>query len=267
MTVNQTPATQQPKSIIADPKGAREEIVKQLEQMQAAKFISLPTDFKESVFFALEKITTLDDIEKVQPMGITKAFLNVFRNKLDYRKNHCYFFVQNDKHSPTGKSLRFGWQYQGLVFVSKSQCGVVSNPLPVLVYENDTFETHYEFGALIIDKHIPTFEGNIKGGYCVVEFNGSMRLIRYYTKAQLDQRRDKSMKPKGNFWDWEREMYEKTLINATLKRIIETSEESDSSELYNEPDEKQQREIIDTEIIAQEEPKVQAEPVVEKVQI
>lgn len=267
MANEQIPATKQPTSIIADPKGAREEIVKQLEQMQAAKFISLPTDFKESVFFALEKITTLDDIDKVQPMGITKAFLNVFRNKLDYRKNHCYFFVQNDKHSPTGKSLRFGWQYQGLVFVSKSQCGVVSNPLPVLVYENDTFETHYEFGALIIDKHIPTFEGNIKGGYCVVEFNLGMRLIRYYTKAQLDQRRDKSMKPKGNFWDWEREMYEKTLINATLKRIIETSEEYDSSELYNEPDEKQQREIIDTEIIAQEEPKVKAEPVIEKVKI
>lgn len=260
-------ATQQPKSIVADPKGAREEIVKQLEQMQAAKFISLPNDFKESIFFALEKLTTLEDIEKVPTMGITKAFLNVFRNKLDYRKNHCYFFVQNDKHSPSGKSLRFGWQYQGLVYVSKTQCGVVSSPLPVLVYENDTFETHYEYGALIIDKHIPTFEGKIKGGYCVVEFNGSMRLVRYYTKAQLDQRRDKSMKPKGNFWDWEREMYEKTLINATLKRIIETSEESDSSELYNEPDEKEHREVIDTEIIQQDEPKVQAEPVVEKILI
>lgn len=267
MANEQIPATKQPTSIVADPKGAREEIVKQLEQMNAAKFISLPADFKESVFFALEKITTLDDIEKVPPTGVTKAFLNVFRNKLDYRKNHCYFFVQNDKTSPTGKSLRFGWQYQGLIHVSKSQCGVVSNPLPVLVYENDTFETHYELGALIIDKHIPTFEGKIKGGYCVVEFNGSMRLVRYYTKAQLDQRRDKSMKPKGSFWEWEREMYEKTLINATLKRIIETSEEYDSSELYNEPDEKQQREIIDTEIIAQEEPKVKAEPVVEKVQI
>lgn len=263
-TQNSTPATQQPKSIVADPQGARNEIVKQLEQMQVAKFITLPADFKESVFFALEKIATLDDIDKVQPMSVTKALLNVFRNKLDYRKNHCYFFVQNDKHSPTGKSLRFGWQYQGLVFVSKNQCGVVSNPLPVLVYENDTFETHYEFGALVIDKHIPTFEGNIKGGYCVVEFNGSMRLIRYYTKAQLDQRRDKSMKPKGNFWDWEREMYEKTLINATLKRIIETSEEADSTDLYNEPEEKQHREAVDVEIIAQPEPQ---EAIPEKIQI
>lgn len=259
-------ATQQTKSIIADPKGAREEIVKQLEQMQVAKFISLPTNFKESVFFALEKIVTLDDIEKVPTMSITKALSKVFNNKLDYSKNHCYFFVQNDKTSPTGKSLRSGWQYQGLVFVAKNSCGVVSNPLPVLVYENDTFETHYEYGALIIDKHIPTFEGKIKGGYCVVEFTGSMRLIRYYTKAQLDQRRDKSMKPKGNFWEWEREMYEKTLINATLKRIIETSGETDSSGLYDEPEEKQQREIVDAEVIQQEEPEpVKQEP--EKVQI
>lgn len=263
-TQNSTPATQQPKSVVADPKGAREEIVKQLEQMQVAKFISLPPDFKESVFFALEKIATLDDIDKVPTMGITKAFLNVFRNKLDYRKNHCYFFVQNDKTSPTGKSLRFGWQYQGLIYVSKTQCGVVSNPLPVLVYENDMFETHYEFGALIIDKHIPTFEGNIRGGYCVVEFNGSMRLIRYYTKAQLDQRRDKSMKPKGNFWEWEREMYEKTLINATLKRIIETSDETDSSSLYDEPEEKQQRQVMEAEVIQQPEPQ---ETIPEKIHI
>jgi len=161
----QSPATQN--SIIANVQTARTEIIKQLEQMQLAKFISLPEDFKESVFFAMEKITTLEGIENVQAPSVTKALLNVFRNRLDYRKNHCYFFVQNDKTSPTGKSLRFGWQYQGLVFVSKSQCGVVSNPMPVIVYENDTFETHYEFGALIIDKHIPTFEGKIKGGYCV----------------------------------------------------------------------------------------------------
>jgi len=242
---NNTPATV---------KNTREEVVKQLEQMQTAKFISLPADFKESVFFAMEKITTLDDVEKVPASYITKALLNVFRNKLDYRKNHCYFFVQNDKTTSTGKSLRFGWQYQGLIHVAKSQCGVVSNPLPVLVHEDDVFETHYDFGALIIDKHIPTFEGEIKGGYCVVEFDKSERLVRYYTKAQLDQRRNKSIKPKGNFWEWEREMYEKTLINATLKRIIETSSEADSSELYNEPELKEHREVEDTEVIDQNEP-------------
>ena len=145
---NNTPATL---------KSTRDDIVKQLEQMQTAKFITLPDDFKESVFFAMEKIVSLDAIEKVPTPFITKAFLNVFKNKLDYRKNHCYFFVQNDKTSATGKSLRFGWQYQGIIHVAKTQCGVVSNPLPVLVYEDDVFETHYEFGALIIDKHIPTF--------------------------------------------------------------------------------------------------------------
>lgn len=261
---NQTPATQS-KSIIADPKGAREEVVKQLEQMQIAKFVSLPQNFKESVFFALEKIATLEGIEHVPTISITKALSKVFSNKLDYNKNHCYFFVQNDKTSPTGKSLRSGWQYQGLIFAVKNQCGVVTNPLPVLVYENDIFETHYELGALIIDKHIPTFEGKIKGGYCVVEFNNSMMLIRYYTKAQLDQRRDKSMKPKGNFWEWEREMYEKTLINATLKRILETSGEIDASGLYDEPDEKPHREVEEAEVIQQEEPKQEKVP--EKIQI
>ena len=83
-----------------------------------------------------------------------------------------------------------------------------------------------------------------------------MRLIRYYTKAQLDQRRDKSMKPNGNFWEWEREMYEKTLINATLKRIIETSPDAGATNLYDEPEQKEQRQVIDVEVINQDEPKI-----------
>lgn len=233
----------------------RDEVVKQMEQMQMSKFVKLPDNYKESTFFAIEKLTTLQDIDKVPPIGITKALLSMFSNGLDYQKNHCYFFVQNDKNSPTGKSLRYGWQYQGLVHVGKTKCNV-HNVLPVLVYEQDTFETHYEFGELIIDKHIPTFEGTIKGGYCVVSFEGKMFSVKYYTKAELDKRREKSMAKNGQFWAWEREMYEKTLINATMKRLIETSSDTDSSTLYDEPEAEEQRTTIDAEIIPQNEPEL-----------
>jgi recombinational DNA repair protein RecT len=251
-----------------EPQQIRAEVVKQMEAMQASNFIKLPENYKESAFFAIEKLTTLEGISNVPAIGITKALISVFRNKLDYQKNHCYFFVQNDKNSPTGKSLRFGWQYQGLISVAKQVCDV-ADVSPVLVFEEDTFKTHYQDGALIIDEHIPTFEGTLKGGYCVVTFNNNAKLVKYYPKALLNQRRDKSMAKNGQFWAWEREMYEKTLINATLKRLIETSSDTEAEGLYNEPEDTG-RQVEDAEIIPQGEPQraiSQGEPTPKKINI
>ena len=235
-----------------NPSGIRAEVVKQMEAMQTSKFVQLPENYKESVFFAMDKLAGLYQIEQVPASDISKTLINMFSNKLDFRKNHCYFFVQNDKN--TGKSLRFGWQYQGLIHVAKEQCNVF-DVIPVLVSEEDEFEAHYEHGAFIIDKHIPTFGEKIIGGYCVVEFNDGRRLIRYYTRAELDKRRSASKAPKGNLWAWEREMFEKTLINATVKRIVETSSDTTVDEsFYEDREPKEHREVEDAEIILQGEP-------------
>jgi len=250
MADNQVAQAAQQGIVRFEPQNVRAEVVKQMEQMQTNQFVKLPENYKESAFFAIEKLSNLQDIEKVPAIGITKALISMFSNKLDFRKNHCYFFVQNDKN--TGKSLRFGWQYQGLISVAKQTCGV-AEVTPVLVFEEDTFKTHYQDGALIIDEHIPHFEGTLKGGYCVVTFENNVRLIKYYPKALLDQRREKSMAKNGQFWAWEREMYEKTLINATLKRLIETSGEAEVESLYEEP-ETEHRIVEDMVIIQQPEP-------------
>lgn len=163
-------------------------------------------------------------------------------------------FVQNDKDSPTGKSLRFGWQYQGLIFTAKQMCDV-KDVIPVLINSEDEFSMHFENGVLKIDKHIPSFKGDIVGGYCVVEFNNGDVRPKYYTKADLDQRRDKSMGKNGNFWAWEREMYEKTLINASIKRIIETHTDTEKDDLYNEPEtiDVNHREVVDQVVLEQKE--------------
>ena len=49
-------------------------------------------------------------------------------------------------------------------------------------------------------------------------------------------------------------MYEKTLINATLKRMIETNENVEATDLYSEQESPEQR-TVDVEIVSQEEPK------------
>lgn len=249
-----------------NPASVRTEVIKQMESMAASKFVSLPESYKESVFFAMEKLSTLDDIDKIPSISVTKAFLKMFSNKLDFQKNHCYFFVQNDKDSPTGKSLRFGFQYQGLVAVAKSQCNV-KDVIPVLINADDEFEMHYEYGVLKIDKHIPTFKGDIIGGYCVVEAeNGDIR-PKYYTKEELEKRREKSKAKNGAFWAWDREMYEKTLINATIKRIIEMHTETEKEDLYVEPEtiDIQHREVFESEVLDQKDTVLISEP--EKVQI
>jgi len=239
---------------VYEPSKVRSEVIKQMESMSASKFVSLPETFKESVFFAMEKLSTMKDVELVPSISVTKAFLKMFSNKLDFQKNHCYFFVQNDKDSPTGKSLRFGWQYQGLIFTAKQMCDV-KDVIPVLINSEDEFSMHFENGVLKIDKHVPSFKGEIVGGYCVVEFNNGDVRPKYYTKADLDQRRDKSMGKNGNFWAWEREMYEKTLINASIKRIIETHTDTEKDDLYNEPEtlDVNHREVVDQVVLEQKE--------------
>lgn len=233
-----------------EPQIIRGEVVKQLETMQAARYINLPENYKESVLFAVEKMESLQDIEKVPVQYITKAVGKMLRNKLDYLKNHCYFFVQNDKESATGKSLRFDFQYQGLIYVAKNSCTVL-DVMPILVHESDIFKVRYQDGALIIENHEPTFEGRIKGGYCVVLFNDGRKLIRYYTFAELEKRRSKSMAKNGKFWEWEREMYEKTLINATLRKLIETAGNVDDDD-QQEPETSDRQNTID--VIEQKEP-------------
>lgn len=247
---------------VYEPTKVRSEVIRQMESMSASKFVSLPESYKESVFFAMEKLSTLKEIDQVPSISVTKAFLKMFSNKLDFQKNHCYFFVQNDKDSPTGKSLRFGWQYQGLIFTAKQMCDV-KDIIPVLINSEDEFSMHFENGVLKIDKHIPTFKGDIIGGYCVVEFNNGYVRPKYFTKADLDQRRDKSMAKNGNFWAWEREMYEKTLINATIKRIIETHTDTDKEDLYSEPEtiDVNHREVSDGKILLQSEPAQEPEKV------
>lgn len=261
---NQVQRQQQTQQVAKfDPKQVRADVVSQLQKTMEAGFANLPKDYKISAMFAIEAMSNLDDIDRVQTTDITKALISMFHDGLDFRKKHVYFFVQNDKNSTTKKSLRYGMQYQGKEFIAKQQAGVY-RITPVLVHEGDIFETHYENGVLIIDKHVPMFEGEIKGGYCVVEFEDKFMDIKYYPKSQLDKRRDKSRNPKGHFWDWEREMYEKTLINAVVDRIIETSANVsiDPEALYADRDLEftTGRVVEDVEIIEQDEPTEIAQP-------
>lgn len=247
---------------VFEPQIARSSVISQMESMVTSKFVSLPENYRESVFFAMEKLSTLKDIEQVEPISITKAFLKMFSNKLDFQKNHCYFFVQNDKNSKTGKSLRFGWQYQGLISVAKDTCNV-DEIIPVLINDDDEVEMVYENGVLIVKNHKPTFKGQVKGGYCVITFKNKDIRSRYYTREELDKRREKSMAKNGSFWGWEREMYEKTLVNATIKRVIETHPGTNKEELYTEQEtiDVAHRDVTEVKVIEQSEPVEEIEKV------
>ena len=234
------------------PQTVRSEVIGQMEAMVTSKFVNLPENYKSSVYFAMEKLSTMDGIEQVPSIEITKALIQVFENKLDFQKNHCYFFVANDKNSATGKALRFGWQYQGLISVVKSTCGV-KDVYPVLINEKDKYDMFYENGNLTVQNHKPTFEGKITGGYCVVIYEDGTIKSRYYTMDELEMRRNSSKASKGNFWKWEREMYEKTLVNAFLKRLLETSPDTKADGLYNEQntEDVKHREVIEEAVIEQ----------------
>lgn len=87
---------------VYEPSKVRSEVIKQMESMSASKFVSLPESFKESVFFAMEKLSTMKDVELVPSISVTKAFLKMFSNKLDFQKNHCYFLYKMTKTRQLG---------------------------------------------------------------------------------------------------------------------------------------------------------------------
>jgi recombinational DNA repair protein RecT len=212
----------------------REQVITGITKMLENKMLVAPSNYKEEIFFTFQKLADLKDIDKCDVKNVCNEIAKIFRNDLAITKNHCALMVINSKNSQTGKALSMRWQYQGLLYVAKTKCGV-KRVSPVLVFENDKFSARYIDGVLKIE-HEPNFanSGSVIGGYCVVE-NGDIE-SRYYTIEELNKRRGKSQKQaiweggriaayqESNFWqDWEREMYEKTLVNATLKRIIETS--------------------------------------------
>jgi recombinational DNA repair protein RecT len=188
----------------------RETVIISMTAMIEKKMIVAPQNYKEEIFFAFQKLAELKDIEKCEVKNICNEMAKIFRNDLAVTKNHCALMVINSKNSPTGKALSMRWQYQGLIHVAKTKCGV-KRVTPVLVFENDTFSALYDEGILKIE-HIPNFSngGKMIGGYCVVE-NGITE-CRYYTREELDKRRGKSQRqkvwengvPKGetesNFW-------------------------------------------------------------------
>ena len=250
----------------------RETVISSMTAMIEKKMICAPQNYKEEIFFAFQKLAELKDVDKCDVKNICNEMTKIFRNDLSVTKNHCALMVINSKNSPTNKALSMRWQYQGLVHVAKTKCGV-KRVTPVLVFENDVFSAKYEDGILKIE-HVPNFAngGKMIGGYCVVE-NGIIE-NRYYTREELDKRRGKSQKQtrwengqaagqtESNFWlEWEREMYEKTLINATLKRIIETSGDTATEGINNDYDtieihqqEPTEHRVVDAEIIPQGEP-------------
>ena len=251
----------------------RDTVITNIASMIERKMISAPQNYKEEIFFAFQKLAELKDIDKCETKNICNEMAKIFRNDLAVTKNHCALMVINAKNSPTNKALSMRWQYQGLVHVAKTKCGV-KRVTPVLVFENDKFSARYEDGILKIE-HVPNFAngGKMIGGYCVVE-NGIIE-CRYYTREELDKRRGKAQKQtkwengqaagqnESNFWlEWEREMYEKTLINATLKRIIETSGDTATEGINNDYDdieihqqEPAEQRAVEAKIIQQDEPK------------
>lgn len=252
----------------------RGQVISNITAMIENKMLTAPTNYKEEIFFAFQMMADLPDIDKCEVKNICNEMAKIFRKGLCVTKKHCAMMVIKSKNSPTGKSLSVRDQYQGKEFIAKRDCGVV-RVTPILRYQTDKFSSKYENGILKIE-HEPAFmDGDeIIGGYCIVEYDNGKIEPRYYTKSELDKRRKKSQeetvwenrvavgKVESRFWrEWDREMYEKTLINATLTRIIDTSPDTiKEDDEEDENDVRQTNRYVDIDITPQSDPMAQQKP-------
>jgi len=166
--------------------------------------------------------------------SIANAMFRMVTQGLDPVKNQCYFVAY-------GKNLTLMRSYMGTMAVAKRTANVKSVVANV-VFEGDEF--HYEVdpetGLKKIIKHVQKLDDlspdKIKGAYALVTLNDDTKIMEAMNIQQIKKSWLQSMTKGGsdthkNFGD---EMAKRTVINRTLKLLINSS---DDSHLFEKEDE------------------------------
>jgi recombination protein RecT len=131
---------------------------------------------------------------------------------------------------PYGKECQLQISYPGLITLAM-RTGVVASVKGVAVYKNDFFEIHEGSEAKVVHRPAVTNRGgdaDIIGAYGIIFFKDGPSQFRWLDRDQLDKRRAMSKGKSGPWFDWYKEMVEKTGVKYVLRQC--SLSDSDSSE-------------------------------------
>ena len=120
--------------------------------------------------------------------------------------------------------------YPGLIELA-NRTGLVASVKGVAVYKSDVFEIHEGSEAKIIHRPAIVNRGtddDIIGAYGLIRFRSGESQFRWLDRAALDKRRAMSKGKSGPWFDWYKEMCDKTGVKYVLRQC--SLSDSDESE-------------------------------------
>lgn len=180
--------------------------------------------------------------------SIANSLVDMAVQGLSPLKKQCYFIVYKDK-------LTLRRSYQGTMAVAK-RCGVKKTPVAQIIYEGDTFEYHIENGLFVIDKHIQDFmnidNDKIKGAYAIIETNDGP-YVEIMNMAQIRKAWAKGTgydptKKDSVHVEFTDQMCKKTIINRACKNTINSSDDANLTEAFENTEENENLDIVVGEV-------------------
>lgn len=180
-------------------------------------------------------------LQSCSKQSIASALIDMTVQGLNPVKKQCYFVAYGGK-------LTLMRSYQGTMAVAK-RAGVTKTPVAQIIYEGDTFEYHIENGLYVIDKHVQDFmnidNSKIKGAYAIVETEDG-QYVEIMNINQIKKAWSKGYgykKGQGIHGDFTDQMAKKTVISRACKNIINSSDDANLQEAFDNTSENENVDI------------------------
>ena len=179
--------------------------------------------------------------------SVASSLMDMTVQALNPVKKQCYFVVRGNK-------LTLMRSYQGTKAVAK-RVGVKKIASQV-IYEGDSFKYHIEDGIKVIDEHIQDFMNidttKIKGAYAILTLENGDTYAEIMNIHQI-----KAAWKKGNFDEtkstdvhneFSDQMALKTVESRACKNFINSSDDSDLLDAFNETSENEDIDVAAVEV-------------------
>lgn len=190
-------------------------------------------------------------LQSCSKQSIASALMDMSVQALNPIKKQCYFVA-------FGGKLTLMRSYQGTMAVAK-RCGVKTIDAEV-IYDGDTFQYHIENGVKVLDKHEQDFlnidNDKIKGAYAVITTEDGKTYLEVMNINQIHKAWSKGYGYKETaksgtvHTDFADQMAKKTVITRACKNFINSSDDSDILDAFNNTSENEDIDITKETVVS-----------------
>lgn len=188
-------------------------------------------------------------LQSCSKQSIASSLMDMTVQALNPIKKQCYFVA-------FGGKLSLMRSYQGTMAVAK-RVGV-KKIVAEVIYEGDNFQYHIENGVKVLDKHEQDFmnidNDKIKGAYAIVTTEDGENYMEVMNINQIKKAWSKGYGYKASakegtvHTDFADQMAKKTVISRACKNFINSSDDSDILDAFNNTSENEYIDPVDADV-------------------